>query len=389
MTEMMSNFLKKIFILTGFALLLPGFSLASNIEITPVPVFDAENLIPGDEEESTVTIKNNSDNDYESITLGGKRDYSIQTYDLAEVIELRAGDETINLADFLDGETITLSNEGIKKNEEKSYQFAIEFQEGSGNEYQDKEIVFDFVFTFRGTKDEEEGEEVVEVITTAGTGSVAFRIFNESIEEIGEDTATITWSTNRTAFGRVIYDTSPGQFDFEEGEPSYGYTFFTPRTEERVSDHSVTITGLMPGTTYYYRSVAYSSLAITVEREFITSEEGIEETIEEEIVEGVEDVRDPERDAGPDRELPREITEEEFEEEVIGVEDEREVEPVVVDPESEPRSWGEKLGATIGALDEMIDYSTFIWYLLLILFLLFLIFFLKRRKEKEEEIEFS
>ncbi len=381
MKKTMNSFLKKTFALAFFALLLPGLSLASNIDITPDPVFDAENLIPGDEEERMVTIKNNSGNDYESITLGGDRSYSIQTYDLAEVIELRVENESINLADFLDGETITLSNEGIKENEEKNYQLAIEFQEGSGDEYQDKEISFDFIFTFIA----EDKEETVEVVTASGAGAVAFRIFNESIENIGEDTATITWNTNRDAFGKVIYDTSPGQFDFEEGESSYGYAFFTPRTEERSSDHSVTITGLTPGTTYYYRSVSYASLAITVERQFTT----LEEETTEEAVEGVEDVRYPEREIIPDREAPRETMEEDPEEKVIGVEDEREIDPVVVDPEPEPRPWTERLSTTIGGLNEMIDCPTLICCLLLILLLLFLIFFLKRRRKKEEENEFS
>ncbi len=70
---------------------------------------------------------------------------------------------------------------------------------------------------------------------------------------------TITWDTDHLATSRVIYDTVPHAV---LGAPAnYGYAFSTLETDTstKVLHHSVTVTGLTPGTTYYLRAVSHGS----------------------------------------------------------------------------------------------------------------------------------
>jgi len=55
--------------------------------------------------------------------------------------------------------------------------------------------------------------------------------------------ATISWSTDRTCDSKVAYGTSSGSYYDEE-----------PSKSTHVTDHSITLTNLSPGTTYYYKA---------------------------------------------------------------------------------------------------------------------------------------
>lgn len=74
---------------------------------------------------------------------------------------------------------------------------------------------------------------------------------------------------------RVIYDTEPGKFLFSAGEPKYGYSYYVDGDDsgfEKVTEHKVTIIGLTPGQTYYYRVVSHASPAtVGQEKSFIAS----------------------------------------------------------------------------------------------------------------------
>lgn len=98
---------------------------------------------------------------------------------------------------------------------------------------------------------------------TAIGGPVAYvsvaQITEESIEEVSEASFTVAWTTDEPTTGRVIYDTESHE---ELGEaPNYGYAFSTETfdTDPKATPHSVTISGLTPGTTYYYRTVSAAS----------------------------------------------------------------------------------------------------------------------------------
>ena len=98
-------------------------------------------------------------------------------------------------------------------------------------------------------------------------------IFNEADWNVTENSVTITWQTNYFATSRVIYATTSGLFDLSDGEPYYGYTDLKEGDDtglEKVTAHSVTITGLSSGTIYYYRCVSHASLAISEDHSFTT-----------------------------------------------------------------------------------------------------------------------
>ena len=71
--------------------------------------------------------------------------------------------------------------------------------------------------------------------------------------------ATITWATDKPSTSRVVYDTFP--HTIPGIAPNYGYVNSTNESETspKVTSHSVTITGLSAGTTYYYRVVSKGS----------------------------------------------------------------------------------------------------------------------------------
>ena len=82
-------------------------------------------------------------------------------------------------------------------------------------------------------------------------------ISSESVSGATTTSATITWITDHLSTSRVVYDTvshaSIGS------APNYGYALSTAEDAILVLNHSVTITGLTPGTTYYYRTISHGS----------------------------------------------------------------------------------------------------------------------------------
>jgi len=89
-----------------------------------------------------------------------------------------------------------------------------------------------------------------------GAGYVRLEITDQEIT-VQEDGIVITWKTTRPATSRVVYDIVAHS---ELGSPpNYGYAFSTPQDPEKVTDHSVTITDLIPGTAYYFRIISAAS----------------------------------------------------------------------------------------------------------------------------------
>lgn len=74
-----------------------------------------------------------------------------------------------------------------------------------------------------------------------------------------DQSIVVTWLTNKPATSRVIYDTVPHPDLSSASAPNYGYAFSTVLDENKVTGHSVTISGLTPGTTYYLRPLSSAS----------------------------------------------------------------------------------------------------------------------------------
>ena len=80
-------------------------------------------------------------------------------------------------------------------------------------------------------------------ITPTGNGLPPSLASGPTSGSITTKKATITWSTSRTADSKVQFGTSSGSYNTEE-----------PSNSDQVTSHSINLTGLSPGTTYYYKS---------------------------------------------------------------------------------------------------------------------------------------
>ena len=84
-------------------------------------------------------------------------------------------------------------------------------------------------------------------------------ISGENSQDISETSATITWETDKPATSRVVYDTV--SHTVLGSAPNYDYAFSSAEqdTSPKVTSHSVVLTGLTAGTTYYYRVISAAS----------------------------------------------------------------------------------------------------------------------------------
>lgn len=93
------------------------------------------------------------------------------------------------------------------------------------------------------------------VTVTVTSGPQKPVISNIATSNITQTSVTITWTTDIPATSRVIYDSTSHPDISGATAPNFGYVASTAETdtETKVTSHSVTITGLNPGTKYYFR----------------------------------------------------------------------------------------------------------------------------------------
>lgn len=108
-------------------------------------------------------------------------------------------------------------------------------------------------------------------------GPVAYapvaQITNEVKSNVTENSYTATWETDHPATSRVIYDTVSHATLGDA--PNYGYAFSSVETDvdSPVTSHSVTISGLIAGTQYFYRVVSVGSPASVGDEGTLTTNE--------------------------------------------------------------------------------------------------------------------
>lgn len=86
----------------------------------------------------------------------------------------------------------------------------------------------------------------------------------EASSSATETSITITWTTDQPSTSRVVYDivshAGAGLSGYPtDGSSNYGYAYSTVENSTLVKNHSVTITGLTAGTTYFYRTISAGS----------------------------------------------------------------------------------------------------------------------------------
>jgi|GEM_PF-2215795 len=87
----------------------------------------------------------------------------------------------------------------------------------------------------------------------------ALQIASEEKINISTNNVTIQWTTSHLATSRVLYDTISHPDPITGTTPNYGYANSTTEVITMVTDHSVIVSGLSAGTTYYMRPVSHGS----------------------------------------------------------------------------------------------------------------------------------
>ncbi|MEK7621778.1 MAG: PKD domain-containing protein [Patescibacteria group bacterium] len=75
------------------------------------------------------------------------------------------------------------------------------------------------------------------------------------VTDVTPNSAIVRWATNHAASSRVIYDTVSHPSITGQSAPNFGYPSSTGTidVDTKVIEHAVTVSGLVPSTTYYFR----------------------------------------------------------------------------------------------------------------------------------------
>lgn len=98
------------------------------------------------------------------------------------------------------------------------------------------------VYTRDGASADSSGTNAVSITPTGKWTTAPTLDSGPTVGSITTKKATITWSTSRTSDSKVSYGTSSGSYGSVE-----------PSNSSQVTSHSIQLTGLSPGTTYYYK----------------------------------------------------------------------------------------------------------------------------------------
>jgi len=249
------------------------------------PLFNEANFLPGDTISRWAQVTNNST---ETQQIGTQAINVINIDHLGDVMHLQIT-EGVNtrysgtLSQFFAAGEIYLSDlAGNGAN--TTYNYAITFDFGAGDDYWSKGLSFDFYIGFLG---ESISQEIPPGVGGNGGGGGTYTagliIFDEAVT-VDVNTATITWKTNLNSTSRVIYSTLSSAPVFSiSNPPNYGYTDSTTEDANKILNHSVTINGLLSGTVYVFRCISHASPdTISSEYSFTTLQPG--ETPSEEAI---------------------------------------------------------------------------------------------------------
>lgn len=268
--EQLRGILFIAFLVIGFAFLAPNAWAATPglaVDFETSPLFSESNFVPGDAVIKGVGVANSSGEDkilaIEAINIIDNDNLS-QAFDF----EVMKGDTTLysdTLYSFFQaGETAI---DTIMDGGSVDYKFVVTFRPSSGDEWQTKTLEnFDILVGWQGEEGGESGGGGSGG-SSGGGGSLprGLTIYNETEIDITETTATITWHTNYSSTSRVVYsaESEPHTFLLSD-TPNYGYVhsspeFDTPALVNGVTFHTIHLTGLNPGTLYYYRAISHAS----------------------------------------------------------------------------------------------------------------------------------
>ena len=263
---------------------------------------------------------------------------------------------------------------------------------------------YTFTLKLKGVTDTGEPYIVETGIGGGGGGWIAPTVEPIILEEtvlatnINEHSVVIEWDTSYFSTSRVVFSSYSESHDFDlsdntDNPPLYGYAHTTqeqdsPAVSNGVVNHSVEITGLEEGTTYYFRCISHASPdSISQEHSFTTLGVAGEVIEDEDIV--VDDQKDTETTSEVE-EVIGEVdeyttSEQEALEDEIGDREDiiNQIEEKIDDAKESGTEIGERMLASLGMIGEKIVSSWFLKILLIILLIFLIYLFLKKRKRDD------
>jgi len=231
-------------------------------------IFNEANFMPGNQVTRYIRVTNNSGQP-QRIAIEAINEKDSDNLSSQMNLVIKEGGTIFNdtLKKFFDQGETYLSDLAIGGT--TIYELTITLNSGTDNAYQEKILGFDILVGFEGT----EGELILPQ-PGQGTGSglpAGLIIQNEASQNIDSTSAKISWYTTYKSTSRVIYDIVQGTLNLST-LPNYGYNYSTPELDtpadpSGVTYHEVWLTGLTPGTTYYFRVISHAS-PDTIGREF-------------------------------------------------------------------------------------------------------------------------
>lgn len=278
------------------------FAQAQNlvVEFETTPLFDEANFLPGDNVPRWVRVTNNSGQIQpiatEAINYPGfPGPDAVPADDLSRALLIvirekggsdlyggSAGEKTL-FNFYEDGETY-LSD--ISADSSKEYEFEVIFPAEKENEWEGKTTNFDILIGFQGIEGSMLGGRAGGGVSPSPLPSGLTILDETLVLDVGETSITITWTTTYSSTSRVIYSRYDESHTLDLSDiPNYGYAHSTAEDPAKVLFHTVTITGLELGTTYYFRCISHASPEDSISREYSFTTKGVAGTVtREEIV---------------------------------------------------------------------------------------------------------
>ena len=243
------------------------------VDFENTPLFKEANFLPGSSVTRFIEVTNNT-GETERIAIEAIN--TTGSSDLGDVLNIRIVEGTTvlyndTLSNFFGAREIFLSSLA-GNGAQAQYDLTVTFQSlADDSELWEESLSFDVLIGFQGE------EEVVEPpmggggsTSSGGGGSLGTAstppglvITSETVRvtDINETSVTILWDTSFFSTSQVIYAAQGEPRALNLSAPNYGYPHVAPDPEDtnKVIFHSVTITGLIPQTTYFFRVVSHAS----------------------------------------------------------------------------------------------------------------------------------
>ena len=242
------------------------------VEFENTPLFSEANFLPGNSVTRFAKVTNNTE-ETKSIIIEAIN--TTGSSDLGDVLNIKIMEgATVLYNDTLSnffgvGETFLseLAGNGVQT----QYDITVSFQSlASDSELWEKSLSFDVLIGFQGEEEVAEPPPIGGGSIGGGGGRLGtassprgLTIPSETVRvtDINETSVTVLWDTSFFSTSQVIYAAEGEPRALDLSAPNYGYPHAAPDPEDvnKVLFHSVTITGLIPETTYYFRVVSYAS----------------------------------------------------------------------------------------------------------------------------------